>query len=176
MRNTNVWVFVGGNSNYQHIYTLQVTTTYYAFSINRLQFVWVLASSGFYTITWRMIRDLHVTKFIFKNSLHYEETFSVFGVISFIFFEFILLGNSSTASAFSYNQINKQPENLTYTVEDVLDISLSLQRPQFNPSSYETIKNAPFIPTHSCKFSLFIQRWEIFSVREHEKPWEQTST
>ena len=60
-----------------------------------------------------MIRDLHVTKFIFKNSLHYEETFSVFGVISFIFFEFILLGNSSTASAFSYNQINKKPENLT---------------------------------------------------------------
>ena len=31
-----------------------------------------------------MIRDLHVTKFIFENSLHYEETFSVFGVISFI--------------------------------------------------------------------------------------------
>ena len=38
-------------------------------------------------------------------------------------------------------------------------ISLSLQRPQCNPSSYETIKNAVVIPNHSCKSSLFIQQW-----------------
>ena len=40
------WVFVGGNTvNYNHI----------SFLNTRSQLVWVLASSGFYSITWRMI-------------------------------------------------------------------------------------------------------------------------
>ena len=56
--------------------------------------------------------DLQVTKFIFENSLHLEETFFPCQCDIFHFFEFLLLGNSSTAPVFSHNQINKQPENL----------------------------------------------------------------
>ena len=54
------------------------------------------------------------TKFIFENSLYSEETFSVVGVISFVSLNLysILCNSSSTAPVFSYNQINKQPENL----------------------------------------------------------------
>ena len=52
------------------------------------------------------------TKFIFESSLHSEETFFPCRCDIFRFFEFLLLGNSSTAPVFSYNRINKQPENL----------------------------------------------------------------
>ena len=54
------------------------------------------------------------TKFIFENSLYSEETFSVVGVISFVSLNLysILCNSWSTAPVFSYNQINKQPENL----------------------------------------------------------------
>ena len=68
------WVFFGGNSNYRHSYN---NISF----VNRSQLVWVLASSGFYSITWRMISTAN---FIFENSLHSEETFSLFSVISFV--------------------------------------------------------------------------------------------
>ena len=43
----------------------------------------------------------------FENSLNSEETFSLVGVISFVSLNLYFL-----APVFSYNQINKQPENL----------------------------------------------------------------
>ena len=52
------------------------------------------------------------TKFIFESSLYSEETFFPRRCDIFRLFEFLLLGNSSTAPVFSCNQINKQPENL----------------------------------------------------------------
>ena len=55
---------------------------------------------------------MQVTKFIFENNLRSEETFVPRRCYTFRFFEFMLLGNSSTASVFSYNQIIRQPENL----------------------------------------------------------------
>ena len=57
-------------------------------------------------------RDLQVSKFIFENSLHSEEIFFPCPCLIVRFFEFLLPGNSSTDPVFSYNQINKQPENI----------------------------------------------------------------
>ena len=48
------WVFLGGNSNYRHIYLHTVSYNHIRF-LNRSQLFWDLASSGFYSITWRMI-------------------------------------------------------------------------------------------------------------------------
>ena len=61
-------------------YLHTVSYNHISFLNTRSQVVWVLASSRFYSITWRMISS----KIIFKNSLHSEETFSLFGVISFV--------------------------------------------------------------------------------------------
>ena len=68
------WVFLGGNSNYRHSYN---NISF----LNRSQLVCVVASSGFYSITRRMISTV---KFIFENSFHSEETFSLFSVMSFV--------------------------------------------------------------------------------------------
>ena len=79
--------------------------------------------------------DLQVTKFIFENSLHSEETFFPCRCGISHFFEFMLLGNSSTAPVFSYNQIslNKQPKTFTLTIESISAISPNSQKhPCFN--------------------------------------------
>ena len=78
------------------------------------QLVWVLASSGFYSITWRMISRSAGYKIHFRTQPPFRGIFfsSRCDTCIFRFFEFILLGNSSTAPVFSYNQINKQRENL----------------------------------------------------------------
>ena len=76
------------------------------------QLVWVLASSGFYSITWRMISRSAGYKSHFQKRSPFRGIFFPCRCDIFRFFEFILLGNSSTAPVFLYNQINKQPENL----------------------------------------------------------------
>ena len=100
--------------------------------------------------------DLQVSKFVFKNSLHLGETFFFCWCDIFSFFEFILLGNSSTAPAFSFNQINKLPENLYFTIGTVSAISPSLQWPHcFNNTILyhnEAIKNAVVIQNNSLSF------------------------
>ena len=78
----------------------------------RLQFVWVLASSGFYSITWGMISRSARYKVHFQKQPLLWGNFFPFRCDIFHFFKFILLGNSFMTSVFSYNQINKQPENL----------------------------------------------------------------
>ena len=57
-------------------------------------------------------RDLQVSKFIFENSLHSQEIFFPCPCVIARFFEFLPLDSSSTDPVFSYNQINKQPENI----------------------------------------------------------------
>ena len=106
------WVFVGRNSNYRLIFTHCKLQPHAGFLNSHSQLVWLPASSGFYSITLRMISRSADTKFIFESSLHSEETFFPCRCDIFRFFEFLLLGNSSTAPVFSYNQISKQPENL----------------------------------------------------------------
>ena len=70
-------------------------------------------SSGFYSITWRMISRSAGYKIHFLKQPLFRGNFVPCRCDIFRFFEFILLGNSSsTAHVFSYNQINKQPENL----------------------------------------------------------------
>ena len=89
-------------------YLHTVSYKYISFLNTCSQLAWVLASSEYYSITWRIVSvDLQVTKFIFKNSLDSEETFSPYWCDIFLFFEFLPLGNLSTAPVFSFNQINK---------------------------------------------------------------------
>ena len=77
------------------------------------QLVWVLASSaGFCSITWRMISRSAGYKIHFRKQSPFRGIFFPCRCDIFRFFEFILLGNSSTAPVFLYSQINKQPENL----------------------------------------------------------------
>ena len=59
------------------------------------------SGSGFYSITWRTI----------ARSAGYKIYFFPCRCDIIRFFEFILLGYSSTAPVFSYNQINKEPGN-----------------------------------------------------------------
>ena len=54
--------------------------------LNRSQLVWVLASSGFYSITWRMISS----KIHFRKQPPFRGNFSPFRCDIFCFFEFIL--------------------------------------------------------------------------------------
>ena len=94
----------------------------------------------------------------------------------FSFFEFILLGNSSTAPEFSFNQINKLPENLYVTIGSVSAISLSSQRPRCfnNIIRYhnEIIKKAVVIRNNSLSFGPSFRDEGTFSVRAREKTME----
>ena len=112
--------------------------------------------------------DLQVSKFVFENSLHLGETFFFCWCDIFSFFEFILLGNSSMAPAFSFNQINKLPENLYFTVGTVSAISPSLQWPRcFNNTILyhnEAIKNAVVIQNNSLSFRPSFSDEGTFSV------------
>ena len=112
--------------------------------------------------------DLQVSKFVFENSLHLGETFFFCWCDIFSFFEFILLGYSSTAPAFSFNQINKLPENLYFTIGTVSAISPSLQWPRcFNNTILyhnEAIKNAVVIQNNSLSFRPSFSDEGTFSV------------
>ena len=120
--------------------------------------------------------DLQVSKFVFKNSLHLGETFFFCWCDIFSFFEFILLGNSSSAPAFSFNQINKLPENLYFTIGTVSAISPSLQWPRcFNNTILyhnEAIKNAVVIQNNSLSFRPSFSNEGTFSVTAREQTRE----
>ena len=74
--------------------------------------VWVLASSGFYSITWRMVSRSAGYKIHFqKQPLFRGNVLPCRCFVSLNLYS-ILCNSSSTAPVFSYNQINKQPENL----------------------------------------------------------------
>ena len=94
----------------------------------------------------------------------------------FSFLEFILFGNSSTAPVFSFNQINKLPENLYVTIGSVSAISLSSQRPRCfnNIIRYhnEIIKKALVIANNSLSFRPSFSDERTFSVRAREKTME----
>ena len=65
-------------------YLHTVSYEHISFLNARSQFVRVLASSGFYSITWRMISRSAGYKILFQNSVRYsEETLSLVGVVSF---------------------------------------------------------------------------------------------
>ena len=66
----------------------------------------------FYSTTWRMISRSAGCKIHFRKQPPFRGNFFPCLCDIFRFFEFILLGNSSTAPVFSYNQINKQLKNL----------------------------------------------------------------
>ena len=96
-------------STYSHI----VSYNHISFLTRRWQLAWVLAmSSGFYSITSRTIAGSAGYKIHFRKQPPYRGNVFPCRCNIFRFLEFIRLGNSSTAPVFSYNQINKQPENL----------------------------------------------------------------
>ena len=65
-------------------YLHTVSYEHISFLNARSQFVRVLASSWFYSITWRMISRFEGYKIIFQNNVrHLEETLSLVGVVSF---------------------------------------------------------------------------------------------
>ena len=82
------WVFVGGNSNYRLTHT--VSYNQISFLNARLQLVWVLASCGFYSITWRMISRSAGYKIHFRKQPLFRGNFLPFRCDIFRFFEFIL--------------------------------------------------------------------------------------
>ena len=96
------WVFLGGNSNYRHIYLHTVSYNHISF-LNRSQLVWVLASSGFYSITWRMISS----KIHFRKQPPFREKFFPFQCDIFCFFEFILASWQCVHSSRVLTQSNK---------------------------------------------------------------------
>ena len=98
-------------------------------------------------------------------------------MISLVSLNCTLLGNSSTAPVFSFNQINKLPENLYVTIGSVSAISLSSQRPRrcFNNIiryHNEIIKKAVVIRNNSLSFGPSFRDEGTFSVRAREKTME----
>ena len=94
-----------------HLHT--VGYNHISFLNTRSQLVWVLASSGFYSITWRKISRSAGYKIHFRKTAFIQRKRFPLSVCHL--FEFILLDNSFTAPVSSFNQINKQPENLYVT-------------------------------------------------------------
>ena len=97
-------------------------------------------------------------------------------MISLVSLNCTLLGNSSTAPVFSFNQINKLPENLYVTIGSVSAISLSSQRPRRfkNIILYhnEIINNAVVTRNNSLSFRPSFSDEGIFSIRAREKTME----
>ena len=117
----------------------------------------------FYSTTWRMISRCAGYKIHFRKQPPFRGNFFPCLCDIFRFFEFIILGNSSTAPVFSYNQINKQLKNLNVYIESVSAISHSSQSSRcFNNVILhlnEIIKNSVIIRNYSYRATPFIQRW-----------------
>ena len=71
--------------------------------LNRSQLVWVLASSGFYSITWRMISS----KIHFRQQPPFRGNFFPFQCDIFCFFEFILASWQCVHGSRVFIQSNK---------------------------------------------------------------------
>ena len=82
------WVFVGGNSNNRHTHT--VSYNHISFLNARSQLVWVLASFGFYSITWRMISRSAGYEIHFRKQPLFRGNFLPCRCDIFRFFKFIL--------------------------------------------------------------------------------------
>ena len=116
-------------------------------------------------------------KIRFRKQPPFTRNFFILSCDIFIsFVEFILLGNYSTAPVFSFNQINKLPENLYVTIGSVSAISLSSKRPRCfnNIIRYhnEIIKKAVVIRNNSLSFRPSFRDERTFSVRAREKTME----
>ena len=115
-------------------------------------------------------------KIRFRKQPPFTGNFFILSFDIFSFLEFILFGNSSTAPVFSFNQINKLPENLYVTIGSVSAISLSSQRPRCfnNIIRYhnEIIKKALVIANNSLSFRPSFSDERTFSVRAREKTME----
>ena len=70
----------------------------------RSQIVWVLATLGFYSITWGMITRSAGNKIHFRKHPPFRGNLVPCRCDIFRFFEFVFLGNLSTAPVISYNQ------------------------------------------------------------------------
>ena len=116
-------------------------------------------------------------KIRFRKQPPFTRNFFILSCDIFIsFVEFILLGNYSTAPVFSFNQINKLPENLYVTIGSVSAISLSSKRPRCfnNIIRYhnEIIKKGVVIRINSLSFRPSFRDERTFSVRAREKTME----
>ena len=113
-----------------------------------------------------------------KSSLHSKETFFSCQCHIFRFFEFMLLGNSSTAPFFHTIKKINNLKTFTLTIESVSAVSLSSMRPRcFNNIILHLIeikiRNAAVSQNYSCKFLPFIHRdGGIFSVGVRQKTME----
>ena len=134
-------------------YLNTVSYNHISFLNTHLQLVWDLASSGFFSISRNMIsRSAGYTIPFRKQPPFRGKAFVPCRCDIFRFFDFMLLGNSSRAPVFSYNQINNL-KTFTLTVESISAISFSTRWPRcFNkvtlplneielktPSSFEII-------------------------------------
>ena len=82
------WMFVGGNSSHRLTHTVSYNHT--SFLNARSQLVWVLPSSGFSSITWRMISRSAGYKIHFRKQPPFRGNFVPCQCDIFRFFEFIL--------------------------------------------------------------------------------------
>ena len=117
------------------------------------------------TLTWMLSRSARY-KIHFRKQPPFRGNSFPLSVYIFRFFEFMLLGNSSTTPLFSYNQkkINNS-KTLTLTIDSVSAISLSSQRTLcFNNVILHVneikIKNAVVNRNYPCQSSPFIHRDE----------------
>ena len=102
-----------------------------SFLNTRQQLVWVFAtcSSGFCSITWRVISRSVGYKIHFWKQPPFRGNFFAWSVWYLSFLWISTPCNSSTYPVFSYNLINKQPENLYANYREFSAISPSSQGP-----------------------------------------------
>ena len=91
---------------------LKLSTYLHTVSYNHISFLnrsqlWVLASSGFYSITWRVISS----KIHFRKQPPFRGNVFPFGCVICCFFEFMLASWLFSRPRVFIHQINKQPEN-----------------------------------------------------------------
>ena len=140
-RSTNLWSVCRRKLKLS-TYLNTVSYSHISFLNIRSELGWVLASSGFYWVFDNMKNDNWICRL--QNSFSkiasvQRKPFSLVGVISSVSWIYVVLGNSSTAPVFSYNQINKQPENLYVNYREYFGYFTQLAETslfwQCNPSS-----------------------------------------
>ena len=91
---------------------LKLSTYLHTVSYNHISFLnrsqlWFLASSGFYSLTWRVISS----KIHFRKQPPFRGNVFPFGCVICCFFEFMLASWQFSRLRVFIHQINKQPEN-----------------------------------------------------------------
>ena len=135
-----------------------VSYNHISFRNARSQLVWVLASSGFYSITWRMISRSAGYKIHFRKQPPFRRNF--FPLVWYLSFLWISTPWQFVHGSRVFVQLN---ETFTQTLRECLGYFTQLAETSFFNNVIlhlnEIIKNDVVIQNYSCKSLPFIQRW-----------------